>query len=376
MKILQLGKFYPIKGGVEKVMYDMVKSLSEENILCDMICSSYERKNDFEEIVLNRKSKIFVCPTIVTFFKTKISPQLILKLRKFANNYDIIHIHHPDPMAAIALLLSNYQGRVIVHWHSDIVNQKKMLFFYKPLQKWLLRKADLILTTSTIYATCSNDLLAYLPKIVTLPIGIEDKSAIVNNEICTMIRKKYQNKKIIFSLGRFVQYKGFEYLVEAAMYLPKDYLVLIGGDGPLKNEMRKKAEYFKVTKNVIFLGMLSDEEVLAYFNTCAVFCLPSIEKTEAFGIVQLEAMTFSKPIVSTNISGSGVPWVNKNGCTGITVPPKDSKALASAIVEILTNEKTYNYYSENSRKRYETNFTIEMIIKNLLQIYNDLLYIK
>lgn len=376
MKILQLGKFYPIKGGVEKVMYDIVKYLSEKGFSCDMLCTSFEKKNNFEKVILNKNAKIFICPTITTFLKTKISPQLIFKLRKIVNTYDIVHIHHPDPMVAFALFFSNYKGKLIVHWHSDILNQKKMLFFYKPLQKWLLRKADLILTTSTIYASCSNDLLAYLTKTVTLPIGIEDKSAIVNNEICTMIRKKYQNKKIIFSLGRFVQYKGFEYLIEAATYLPKDYLVLIGGDGPLKNEMRKKAEYFKVTKNVIFLDMLSDEEVLAYFNTCAVFCLPSIEKTEAFGIVQLEAMTFSKPIVSTNISGSGVPWVNRNGFTGITVPPKDSKALASAIVEILTNEETYNYYSENSRKRYETNFTIEMIIKNLLQIYNDLLYLK
>lgn len=372
MKILQLGKFYPIKGGVEKVMYDLLIGLSQRSITCDMLCASSEILSTNNQITPNKFSEIFVEPSINEIAKTKISPALISKLRKICSNYDIIHLHHPDPMSALALFLSGYRGKVILHWHSDILAQKVLLRFYKPLQTWILKRADLILTTSPNYLEQSKYLTKYKKKSDILPIGISDISKDYNVEKSEHIKQQYKDKKIIFSLGRLVTYKGFEYLINAAEYLPEDYVILIGGEGPLKQHLQDIINQKQLNSKVCLLGYLDDVDVFSYYKACDLYCLSSIEKTEAFAIVQIEAMSFSKPIVATEIFGSGVSWVNKNGYSGINVPPKNSQKLSLAIIEILQNKDRYDKYCNNARQRYLEFFNIKSMIDNVLVLYNSI----
>lgn len=372
MKILQLGKFYPIKGGVEKVMYDLLIGLSQRSITCDMLCASSEILSTNNQITPNKFSEIFVEPSINEIAKTKISPALISKLRKICSNYDIIHLHHPDPMSALALFLSGYRGKVILHWHSDILAQKVLLRFYKPLQTWILKRADLILTTSPNYLEQSKYLTKYKKKSDILPIGISDISKDYNVGKSEHIKQQYKDKKIIFSLGRLVTYKGFEYLINAAEYLPEDYVILIGGEGPLKQHLQDIINQKQLNSKVCLLGYLDDVDVFSYYKACDLYCLSSIEKTEAFAIVQIEAMSFSKPIVATEIFGSGVSWVNKNGYSGINVPPKNSQKLSLAIIEILQNKDRYDKYCNNARQRYLEFFNIKSMIDNVLVFYNSI----
>ena len=372
MKILQLGKFYPIKGGVEKVMYDLLIGLSQRSITCDMLCASSEILSTNNQITPNKFSEIFVEPSINEIAKTKISPALISKLRKICSNYDIIHLHHPDPMSALALFLSGYRGKVILHWHSDILAQKVLLRFYKPLQTWILKRADLILTTSPNYLEQSKYLTKYKKKSDILPIGISDISKDYSVEKSEHIKQQYKDKKIIFSLGRLVTYKGFEYLINAAEYLPEDYVILIGGEGPLKQHLQDIINQKQLNSKVCLLGYLDDVDVFSYYKACDLYCLSSIEKTEAFAIVQIEAMSFSKPIVATEIFGSGVSWVNKNGYSGINVPPKNSQKLSLAIIEILQNKDRYDKYCNNARQRYLEFFNIKSMIDNVLVLYNSI----
>ena len=105
---------------------------------------------------------------------------------------------------------------------------------------------------------------------------------------------------MIFSLGRLVPYKGFEYLIDAAKDLPDDFVILIGGNGSLKKDLESRIIYNNLTDKVKLLGFLEERDMYSYFKAADLFCLSSIEKTEAFAIVQLEAMAFSKPIVATN----------------------------------------------------------------------------
>lgn len=373
MKILQLGKFFPIKGGVEKVMLDMSKSLSENGIHCDMLCASLDKRDFFEEIIINKNSKIIVCPTIATFYKTKISYKLVGKLKKIAADYDIIHIHHPDPFATLALLLSNFDGKVVLHWHSDIINQKKLLLVYKPLQTWLLNKANLILTTSDLYAKHSSFLQDFLYKTSTLPIGIEDKSNAIDADLVAQIKNTYQGKTIVYTLGRIVYYKGLEYFVEAATLLSDQFVCLIAGNGPLKDFLKQKIIDLKLQKKVMLLGELTDEEANAYYAACDVFCLSSTVKSEAFAIVQLEAMSFGKPVISTNIFGSGVPWVNKNEVSGEVVEVENPKQIAASIIKITESQERYKLYSKNARKRYNEKFTIVKMRDQLIKFYQNLL---
>ena len=125
MKILQLGKFYPIKGGVEKVMFDLMLGLSIEGVECDMLCAAYHGESFTRE--MSNKSKLMVVNTVKEVAATMIAPSMVLKLKQIAKEYDIIHVHHPDPMAAFALLCSGYKGKVVLHWHSDILKQKSLL---------------------------------------------------------------------------------------------------------------------------------------------------------------------------------------------------------------------------------------------------------
>ncbi|MDR1182609.1 MAG: glycosyltransferase, partial [Bacteroidales bacterium] len=216
MRILQVGKFYPIRGGVEKVMYDLTVGLSQRKIRCDMLCAATESQKP-GIIRINEYARLFCMPTWIKLSATMISPAMITQLRKIQSEYDIIHIHHPDPMACVALLLSGYKGKVILHWHSDILKQKLLLQLYRPLQRWLIHRADVIVGTSPVYTQHSPFLQKVQDKIIHIPVGVDP--LVARQDQIQRIREQHAGKKIVFSLGRMVEYKGYEYLIKAAQYL-------------------------------------------------------------------------------------------------------------------------------------------------------------
>lgn len=366
--ILQLGKFYPIKGGVEKVAYDLMTGLSTNEIHCDMLCATVAGKG--KTIRLNPYAQLMECHSWGKAAATMIAPSMITTLRKVCPSYDIVHVHHPDPMAALALALSEYKGKVVLHWHSDIQKQKYLLRLYRPLQDWLLRRADLIVGTSPVYLDESPFLKNVQQKTVCLPIGVPP--ILPEPEAVDKLRKQYGEKKIVFSLGRLVAYKGFTHLVEAARFLKDDYVILIGGTGALKQALSQQIKRLGLENKVVLLGRIPENELPTYFGACKVFCLPSVQKTEAFGIVQIEAMSCGKPVVATRIPQSGVPWVNKHGVSGLNVMPGNAGELARAIQDIADNESVYDKYSMAAKNRYWDIFTNEHMIDKCKRIYNNL----
>lgn len=366
--ILQLGKFYPIKGGVEKVAYDLMTGLSTNEIHCDMLCATVAGKG--KTIRLNPYAQLMECHSWGKAAATMIAPSMITTLRKVCPSYDIVHVHHPDPMAALALALSGYKGKVVLHWHSDIQKQKYLLRLYRPLQDWLLRRADLIVGTSPVYLDESPFLKKVQQKTVCLPIGVPP--ILPEPEAVDKLRKQYGEKKIVFSLGRLVAYKGFTHLVEAARFLKDDYVILIGGTGALKQALSQQIKRLGLENKVVLLGRIPENELPTYFGACKVFCLPSVQKTEAFGIVQIEAMSCGKPVVATRIPQSGVSWVNKHGVSGLNVMPGNAGELARAIQDIADNESVYDKYSVAAKNRYWDIFTNEHMIDKCKRIYNNL----
>lgn len=368
MKILQLGKFYPIRGGVEKVEYDLMIGLSGRSVDCDMLCAM--SKGKARNISINDHARLIGCRTWMKVAATMISPGMIFSLRKRCKDYDIIHVHHPDPMACLALYLSGYKGKVVLHWHSDIEKQKQLLKLYLPLQKWLLKRADLIVGTTPVYTAESPCLTHVQHKTVCLPIGIEPVCPHAGQ--VEELKKKYPGKKIIFSLGRLVAYKGYKFLIEAAHYLPDDYVVLIGGSGPLMYDLLTEIETWGVQDKVELLGRIHDDDLPAYYGACELFCLSSVQKTEAFAIVQIEAMSCGKPVVATNIPHSGVPWVNAHGVSGLNVTPKNAKEMADAIMKITGDKETYERFATSAEKRFCETFTKDKMIDSILEYYNNL----
>ena len=369
MRILQVGKFYPLKGGVEKVMYALAEGLSQRGIDCDAMFAS--KDGHTEDIQLNEHCHIYVCRTILEAKATMIAPTMVTTLVQICNRYDIIHVHHPDPMAALAIYASGFKGLVVLHWHCDIIRQNKLLKFYRSLQNWLIRRADAIVGTSPVYLQQSDALAQVQQKCRCIPIGVYETTP--NPALTQRLKERYAGKHIIFSLGRLVLYKGYEYLIEAATYLPDDYVVLIGGTGYQQNHLQELIVSRGLQDKVKLVGFISEDHLGAYFDACDLFCLTSIDKREAFAIVQVKAMIHAKPIVSTDIPGSGVPWVNQNDVTGINVPPCNSKATAQAILDICTDPQRYQRYCRQSRQRYEQLFRMEDMITACQHLYEEMI---
>ena len=357
MKVLQLGKFYPIVGGVEKVMWELTEGLGRSGIDCDMLCASETP----QVIKIGEHSRCICVKALFKAAATMISPAMIFYLRRHCAEYDIIHIHHPDPMAALALRLSGYKGKVVLHWHSDIIKQRILLKFYLHLQSWVVRCSSIIVGTSPVYVKESPFLQGVQEKLTYLPSGVDPVPELdVEPGEC----------KTVFSFGRLVGYKGYEYLVKAAKFLPDDYKVVIGGEGPLRNELEELIKAEGLESKVSLPGRIPQEKIPEMFANCSVFCMSSIWKTEAFGIVQIEAMSCGKPIVATRIPGSGVSWVNEHGYSGLNVEPCNPKALADAVMQITQDPETYKRYCRNAKERYKSLFTKEAMIKQCIEIYN------
>lgn len=370
MRVLQIGKFYPVIGGVEKVMYDIVLGISKRNdVDCDMLCASMNRQPDI--VSVDKNARIICTSTWIKLFATMVSPAMITQLWEIKNEYDIIHIHHPDPMAALTLRLSGYKGNVVLHWHSDILKQKFTLKLFYPLQKWLIGRADVIVGTSPLYLQHSPFLQSLSLKKLCIPIGIDP--VIPNEEEVKLLKRKYSGKKIVFSLGRLVEYKGYRFLIEAAKYLPDDYIILIGGNGPLKQDLQGFIETNYLCDKVELLGRIDDIDLPNYYGVSDVYVLSSIWKTEAFGIVQIEAMSCGKPVIATKIPGSGVPWVNEDGVSGINVEPENAEEIAKAIISILSDKDCYSRFACAAKRRYETLFRKELMINKCVELYKNLI---
>lgn len=369
MKILQIGKFYPIRGGVEKVMLDLTQGLSARGFDVDMMAASADGREGTER--LSDHGRVIVTRTVTKAKSTMISPDMATTLRRVADDYDLIHIHHPDPMAALALRLSGYQGPVVLHWHADILRQRMLLQAYRPLQHWIRGRADLIVTTSPHYLEGSPWLQSFRTKTAVLPIGVDAVNA--DGDAVGRLRALAKGRRTVFSVGRLVPYKGFDVLIRAARELPDDYLVVIAGEGELRPELETLIAELGLADKVWLTGRISDAERDAWMFAADVFCLPSVERTEAFGIVLIEAMSAGLPLVATEIPGSGTWWVNAHGDSGLNVPIHDHSAMARAILDITSDPQTHAAFRRHARRRWEEVFTSAGMIDNCLSLYRRLI---
>ncbi|WP_104696969.1 MULTISPECIES: glycosyltransferase [unclassified Helicobacter] len=361
MRILQLGKFYPPDfGGIETLMQDICDALSQRGIVCDVLCSNSKLQSKKEKTPYG--ATIYRTPSFGKVASTSITPQMITTLRKLISSYDIIHLHFPDPMAVLALFLSPHKNKtIILHWHSDIIKQKFLLNFFLPLQKWILNRSNLIITTSENYIHQSPFLSPYKNKCIAIPIGIHLPEISPSNNYS----KDYNR---ILSVGRLVPLKGFEYLIESLQYLPKNFYLEIVGDGIYKQTLQDLIKRLNLQNRVFLVGKKTKEEISSFYAQSGIFVLPSLQ--ESYGIVLVEALSFGLPIISTKLIPSGSDFINQDGKTGLVVPPKDPRAIANSILKI---SKNYDFFSINARCRYEKLFTKNQMIQTLVDTYHKLI---
>ena len=364
IKILEVNKaYFPHIGGIETLVKQYSEELGKYNNteVRTLVCRDGRGKTYSENINGVRLTR---AGSFGTYFSCPLSLSFIELFRKMAKNADIVHINVPFPLADTALMLSGYKGKVIVSWHSDIVKQKKLLILYKPFLKYLLNRADCILTATDGHINGSEWLPKYRYKCKILPYGL-NTDEYINIEKIPFLTEKASNPDCIkiFFTGRLVYYKGVDVLIKAFSRVNYNCELFISGTGILENELKEKVREYNITKRVHFLGFLPEKQLKQAYADCDIFVLPSVERSEAFGIVQLEAMIYGKPVINTNLP-SGVPYVSIHGKTGITVQPKNYRQLAQAVELLCRNKNLREKLGENARKRDLSEIDEKHIIRN------------
>ncbi len=370
LKILQHVKsFQTTRGGIERVVEELVPELNRfPDLEVDVLCQGPETR----DYGLPGRGHVIQAKTDLTVSTASLSWQDLRTWQRIAARYDVVHVHAPWPQSNLNLLLKRFNGAVVVHWHSDIVRQRLLYPVYSWLERWLLQRADRICVTSPKLLEESGALEGFRNKAVAIPIGIGEAVHTIGNDEVRELRARNAGRSIVFALGRLVRYKGFEYLVRSSTALASNGLVAIGGEGPLRHELELLIRQLSVQDKVRLLGGISDREVALYMRACDAFCLPSVQKSEAFGIVQLEAMRAGRPVVSSRIHGSGIDWVNQDAMTGLTVEPRRPEALAQALNHLLENPEDARILGANARRRYEELFTAQNMADQVRAMYLSL----
>jgi glycosyltransferase involved in cell wall biosynthesis len=362
LKVLHVGKFYPPHmGGIETHLQALCSSLGTSVDLRVVVASDDQKAVDeaLHGVAVSR------LPTWLTFASAPVCPGMVAKIRR--SDADILHIHLPNPAAILAYLLSGrHRGHLVITYHSDTVRQKVLGLMFEPFLHRALSRSAAIIATSPNYRETSPVLRRYLDRCHVIPYGID----ISQFETCdptavTPIRKKLGDRLII-SVGRLVYYKGFEFLIRA-MTNVRGRLMIVG-DGPLRGELEELARRLRVEEKVVFVGEIQNEHVVPYYHAADVFALASIARSEAFGIVQIEAMAAGLPVVNTNLD-SGVPFVSLHEKTGITVRPADSAALAAGINRLLDDSDLRRSMGTQARARAKDHFSLAAMTSRMLTLY-------
>ena len=216
----------------------------------------------------------------------------------------------------------------------------------------------------------SDFLPEYREKCRILPYGItvEDYLNIDRKPILTEKLTDKNSVKVFFT-GRLVYYKGVDVLLKA-FRLVNGCELFIAGTGELEAELKAYAKEHNMEDKVHFLGFLPDDELKQAYADCDIFVLPSVAKNEAFGIVQLEAMVYGKPVINTLLP-SGVPHVSIHKKTGLTVPPSDFESLSAAILALARNRELREEYGKNAADRVMENFNEKDIIRKLYEYLSE-----
>ena len=383
-RILQISNYlYPNIGGIEQVARDIANAIAsegsyEQKIICfnenasdgDYVCRRNETAYDLVDGI-----EVVRCGCVTKQFSQSLSLSFGRELKKIMSDFrpDIVVFHYPNPFEAF--FLTNYLDlnfKFVLYWHLDIVKQKLLGKLFNNQTIKLLERADRVIATSPLYIEGSVYLSKYKNKCTVIPNCINQTRLTINEDIENMskqIRNRYRNRIICFGVGRHVPYKGFKYLVEAAKYLDDRFIVFIAGIG---DETENLKELAKHDSKVIFLGKVSDSDLLSYYLSMDIFCFPSITKNEAFGIALAEGMYFGKPAVTFTIAGSGVNYVNLNGVTGIECPNCDYRAYARAIKKLSDDVTLREKMGKAARQRILDNFTADRFKRNIQSLIDCL----
>ncbi|HUG93327.1 MAG TPA: glycosyltransferase, partial [Planctomycetaceae bacterium] len=279
MRILQIGKFYPPPyGGIETVVATLVHELRHD-VETDLVVANDKRRG---EMIERDGYRVYKLPRLLQLAGTPICPTMPLLVRRLfrRSRHQLVHLHFPNPMAHLAAWVLPRDVPVVISWHSDIARQRRLLRLYQPSLRHLLARAAAVVAATPKSFSSSSQLDGCVDacRRFVVPYGLDTSRFSVHGRwqgSTERLRRRWPGKSLVFSIGRHVRYKGFEYLVRAMAGVDSAVL-LLGGTGPLTSELKAAAHTAGVQNRVEFLGSVPEQELPLYYAAADVFCLPSV----------------------------------------------------------------------------------------------------
>jgi rhamnosyl/mannosyltransferase len=374
LRVCHLGKYYPpAPGGIESHVQTLARAQASLGLAIQVFCINHEAgptqvATDGAVVVTRFGRRASVA-------KLDICPELVPSQARV--EADVLHMHVPNPAMILGLIRARPAKPVVVTYHSDVVRQRVLGSCFRPLERLAYRQVGAVVTTSALYPAGSRFLRSYIDRIHFLPHGIDlrpylDPSAEVQQQAARIREQCAQGGPLWLCAGRHVYYKGYVNAIRALTRVP-GVLVLIG-DGPEQRVLRAEARRLDVAHRLAFVGTLPHfHDVIPYYLAADALWFPSNARSEAFGLVQVEAMASGCPVINTRIPDSGVPWVSQHGKTGLTVPVDDPVALADAANRLLMEPGLRERLAMAGRQRAIQEFDHRVMAARSLAIYRHVL---
>ena len=371
LRVCHLGKYYaPAFGGIESHVGVVARSQVAAGAEVDVCCIKHQPglpdESDDHGVRVRR-----LRPR-VEFAKLA---HLAGLRRILQSDYDVFHVHVPNPTMIVGLLRTRPRRPIVVTYHSDYVRQRLRGLMFRPLEDRFYRMAAGVIASSAAYAAGSRTLRRIdVPKRV-IPFGIPLDDLLHPparvRELAVRIAESHPGPLWV-SCGRLVYYKGFPVAVEAMRTTPGTLLII--GDGPERPRLAARIAAAGLSDRVRLVGHLAtDAEVHAHLLAARAFWLPSTHRSEAFGLVQVEAMAAGCPVINTAIRGSGVPEVSVGGVSGLTVAIDDPHALSQAARLLATDDALHARLAAGAQRRASEHYDVQRMTAETFAVYRQVL---
>lgn len=370
LRVCHLGKYYPpAAGGIETHLQTLAQAQALMGLDVEVLCMRHSPGPTVMEMDGPVKVKRF-CPT-ASVMKLQVSRELLRELS--AIDADILHMQVPNPTMIVAVLLARPRPPLVVTYQSDVIRPRILRALFRPVERLVYRRVRQIMPTSPPYAEESRFLARYRERIHVVPMGLDLRRYLAPS---ADVRRKAEELRRIhgdpiwLACGRLIYYKG---LVNAIRALPLvEGKLLIVGDGPERDPLLLEAKRLGVADRVVFVGEQPYQKIVPYYLAATAFWFPSNARSEAFGLVQVEAMASGCPVINTAIPGSGVAWVSRHEETGLTIPVDDPEALAAAANRLWSDEALRARLGEAAKGRAERDFDDRVMARKSVKVYESI----
>ena len=374
MRVLQFGRFWNEQyGGVERHVALLGKGLAAQGIDVVNLVANVGLPSRDETAA---RYQLIQAWSFGMAYGTALAPALVLKALALHQQepFDLFHLHFPDPLSHLTSMMLPRNVPRVITWHSDIIRQKRLLALYKPFLQRIARQADALVAATQAHFDVSTQIPGDIPleRRHVIPYGLDYAPLALQPRTTALrddLRALAQGRGLVFALGRHVYYKGFDVLIDAMQHT--DAFLILGGDGPLRPQLEQQAMALGLSERIFFAHRIPEEDLTAYFHACDIFCMPSVEQAEAFGLVQLEAMACGKPVVCTQLN-NGVNIVNIEGETGLAVPVRDPVALGKTLETLMQDAASRLRLGQQGLRRANNVYSLPAMAASHINLYKTL----